>query len=107
MFFTPIEGDPHGSLNVPVIANRSLATDKRLFPRAAVVYVEGKPGSGLASGAHIDHFMIDQDTGGAIRTAGRADVYMGSGPEAEATSGATRVEGQLYYLFVRDGLPRP
>jgi membrane-bound lytic murein transglycosylase A len=107
VFFTPIDGDPHGSLNVPVIANRSLATDKRLFPRGAVVYVEGKPGSGLASGAHLDHFMLDQDTGGAIRTAGRADVYMGSGEKAEAVSGATRVEGQLYYLFVRDDLVRP
>jgi hypothetical protein len=32
---------------------------------------------------------------------------MGSGPEAEAVSGATRVEGQLYYLFVRDDLIRP
>jgi membrane-bound lytic murein transglycosylase A len=107
VFVTPIDGDPRGSLNVPVIGNRSLATDKRLFPRGAVVYVEGKPGSGLASGAHLDHFMLDQDTGGAIRTAGRADVYMGSGPEAESVSGATRVEGQLYYLFVRDDLPKP
>jgi membrane-bound lytic murein transglycosylase A len=107
VFFTPIDGDPRGSLNVPVTAERSLATDKRLFPRGAIVYVEGKAGSGIASGAHLDHFMLDQDTGGAIRTAGRADVYMGSGEAAEAVSGSTRVEGQLYYLFVRDDLPKP
>lgn len=107
VFFTPIEGDPHGSLNVPVSANRSLATDKRLFPRGAVVYVEGKPGSGIPEGAQLDHFMLDQDTGGAIRTAGRADVYLGSGEKAEAVSGATRVEGQLYYFFVKDALVAP
>ena len=104
VFFTPIEGDPHGSLNVPVTANRSLATDKRLFPRGSIVYVEGRPDSGLAEGAQLDHFMLDQDTGGAIRTAGRADVYLGSGEKAEAVSGATRVEGQLYYFFVKDSL---
>ena len=104
VFFTEIDGNPRGSLNVPVTANRSLATDKRLFPRGSVVYVEGKPGSGIADGAEPDHFMFDQDTGGAIRTAGRADIYMGSGDQAEAVSGSTRVEGQLYYLFVKDSL---
>ncbi|MBL8860080.1 MAG: MltA domain-containing protein [Planctomycetes bacterium] len=107
VFFTPIEGNPHGSLNVPVTANRSLATDKRLFPRGAIVYVQGHPGSGIAEGAKADHFMFDQDTGGAIRTAGRADIYMGSGDQAEAVSGSTRVEGQLYYLFVKDNFVQP
>jgi membrane-bound lytic murein transglycosylase A len=46
--------------------------------------------------------MLDQDTGGAIRTAGRADVYLGSGDEAEQVAGATRSEGQLYYFFVKE-----
>jgi len=106
VFFTPIEGDPHGSLNVPVTGGRSLATDKRLFPRGSIVYAQGKP-DGMRYGAQLDHFMLDQDTGGAIRTAGRADAYLGSGDEAEALSGATRVEGQLYYLFVKDEMPKP
>ena len=87
--------------------NRSLATDKRLFPRASIVFAEGKPDSGIPEGARVDHFMFDQDTGGAIRTAGRADIYMGAGPKAESVSGATRVEGQLYYLFLKDTLVSP
>jgi membrane-bound lytic murein transglycosylase A len=45
--------------------------------------------------------MFDQDTGGAIRTAGRADVYVGIGPQAERISGATQSAGQLYYYFLR------
>jgi len=101
VFFTPIEGTPRGSLNVPVTGNRSLATDKTLFPRGALVYVTGTVGAG-GEGAVIDHFMLDQDTGGAIRTAGRADVYLGSGDEAEQVAGATRSEGQLYYFFVKE-----
>jgi membrane-bound lytic murein transglycosylase A len=99
VFFTPIESNPHGSLDFEVTAGRTVATDKRLFPRAAVVYV-----SAPAGGASVNRFLFDQDTGGAIRTAGRADIYLGIGPEAEELAGRTRVEGQLYYLFLASGI---
>jgi len=102
VFFTPIDGNPRGSLNVPVTSGRSLATDKTLFPRGSVVFVEGRVGSGSEK-REFHRFMLDQDTGGAIRTAGRADAYLGIGVEAERASGATRVEGQLYYLFLKEG----
>jgi membrane-bound lytic murein transglycosylase A len=102
VFFTPIGTTPHGSLNVPVTGGRSLATDKRLFPRGAIVYVEQKPNAKLHYGAELAQFMFDQDTGGAIRTAGRADAYLGVGPEAEQVAGATRREGQLYYFFLKE-----
>ena len=48
----------------------------------------------------FQRMMFDQDTGGAIRTAGRADIYLGVGPDAERRAGTTRAEGQLYYLFL-------
>lgn len=101
VFFTKIDGNPAGSLNVPVTSGRSIATDKTLFPRGAITYVEGKSGEGTLGG-FVHRFYMDQDTGGAIRTAGRADLYLGVGPDAEARAGATKVEGQLYYLFVKE-----
>jgi len=106
VFFTPIEGNPRGSLNLEVQTERTLATDKRLFPRGAMVFVDAR--GPLASGGRgvFRKLLFDQDTGGAIRTAGRADVYLGIGPEAEARAGATRAEGQMYYLFQRRG-PSP
>lgn len=101
VFFTPIDHPPHGSLNVPVTARRSIATDKTLFPRGAITFVDTSLGS-AQGGADVQQFLFDQDTGGAIRTAGRADLYLGIGEEAERVAGATRAEGQLYYLFVRE-----
>lgn len=102
VFFTPIEGNPHGSLDVEVTGGRSIATDKTLFPRGALVYA-----SGPAEEPIVNRFLLDQDTGGAIRTAGRADLYLGIGAEAEEIAGQTKIEGQLYYLFLDEGAAAP
>ena len=103
VFFTPIDGNPHGSLDVEVTDGRSVATDKTLFPRGAVVFVSAYD---LPDGGRTDEgfhrFFLDQDTGGAIRTAGRADLYLGIGPEAEARAGKTKLVGQMYYLFLKE-----
>ncbi len=104
VFFREIEGTPHGSLNVPVAAKRTLATDKSVFPRASLLFVDTRlPRAGTERGVPFRRFMLDQDTGGAIRSAGRADIYLGEGDEAEGLAGATKAPGQLYYLFLREG----
>ncbi len=110
VFFTPIDGTPRGSLNLEVEPGRTLATDKTLFPRGALVFVDTRLPAAYGTGkerrdALFERFMLDQDTGGAIRTAGRADLYLGIGPEAEALAGRTKSEGQLYYLFVKQPGP--
>jgi membrane-bound lytic murein transglycosylase A len=94
VFFGSQKTEPRGSLNEPVIPFRSIATDKGIYPRAmfafAAVDLERPVG-----------FVLDQDTGGAIRAAGRCDVYMGVGDQAGELAGGTFREGRLYYLFVK------
>ena len=101
VFFQPIEGNPHGSLDVEVSAGRSLATDKRIFPRGALVFVDTTVPSPYGGTLPFEQFLFDQDTGGAIRTAGRADIYLGIGPKAEAQAGRLKSPGQLYYFFLK------
>jgi len=101
VFFTPIDGNPRGSLNVEVASERTVATDKTLFPRGALCFVEADLPAQRGRTRRFAQVMLDQDTGGAIRTAGRADLYLGVGHDAERVSGATRSEGQLYYFFLR------
>jgi membrane-bound lytic murein transglycosylase len=48
--------------------------------------------------------MLDQDAGGAIQAPGRADLYMGVGPEAEVLAGGQYAEGRLYYFFLKPWL---
>jgi membrane-bound lytic murein transglycosylase A len=101
-FFTERRGGPFGKLNVPVTSFASIATDKEVYPRAMPAYVVApvaRAGDGAARS--FRGFMLDQDAGGAIRSAGRCDIYMGVGPTAEQLAGRQLAPGQLYYLAIK------
>jgi membrane-bound lytic murein transglycosylase A len=104
VFFKETPGGPFGSINVPVLSYRSLATDKEVYPRACLAFMVTKlprVHDGRLDALPYSAFGLDQDTGGAIRAAGRCDVFMGIGQQAEALAGRTGAEGKLYYLFLR------
>jgi membrane-bound lytic murein transglycosylase A len=98
------ESTPRGSINEPVIAYRTIATDKSIFPRAALTFITTnlprQLGTSTYTGPYAG-FALDQDTGGAIRAAGRCDIYLGIGDEAGKMAGQTYQEGKLYYLFLK------
>ena len=103
VFFRPYDGAdwPSGSLGRKVNGLASLATDKDVYPRGCVTYVDTEGIEVSGSTRPIQRFMLDQDTGGAIRAPGRADIYMGEGDDAETLAGGQYAEGRLYYLFLR------
>jgi membrane-bound lytic murein transglycosylase A len=95
---------PRGSLNEIVTPYRSIATDKSIFPRASLAFFVTKLPRQIGNSTYIDPFAgfaLDQDTGGAIRAAGRCDIYLGQGDEAGKLAGQTYQEGRLYYLFLK------
>ena len=105
VFFTDRSGGPFGSIGVEVTPYRTIATDKSVFPRAGVTLFETslpkrKAGGGTTLEPYAG-FALDQDTGGAIRSAGRVDIFMGTGRDAEYLAGRVRSEGRLYYLFTK------
>ena len=103
VFFRPYDGSawPSGSLGRQVTGRASLATDKDVYPRGCVVFVDTEGVAVSGNEVPIQRFMLDQDTGGAIRAPGRADIYMGEGDEAETLAGGQYAEGRLYYFFLR------
>jgi membrane-bound lytic murein transglycosylase A len=110
IFFSEEKGGPYGCLGVKVTALRSLATDKKpdspdIYPRGCLAYLRTElpsetAGGGIVKGPYSG-FALDHDRGSAIRSAGRADVYMGIGPRAVLLAGHTMSEGRLYYIFVK------
>jgi len=103
VFFTEYDGAswPAGSLGVRVTAKRSLATDKKIYPRGGIVLVDTEAISYAGSQRPFLQFMLDQDTGGAIQAPGRADIFMGIGPGAEILAGGQYAEGRLYYFVLK------
>jgi membrane-bound lytic murein transglycosylase A len=98
------DGPSVGSINVPITAGRTIALDSRLFPPGALAFITTqKPvinEKGEITGwEQFSRFVLNQDTGGAIRGAGRADLFCGSGPHAEVVAGHMKHEGQLYILI--------
>jgi membrane-bound lytic murein transglycosylase A len=106
VFFRRLDGPPLGSLGVPVTPGRSIATDARLFPPAALGFLRTKHPvrgrDGRIAWEPLHRFVVNQDTGGALRGAGRVDLFWGRGPDAELAAGLMREPGALYFLVPRD-----
>ncbi|MEO0521024.1 MAG: 3D domain-containing protein, partial [Cyanobacteria bacterium P01_A01_bin.116] len=47
-------------------------------------------------------FVLDQDTGGAIKGAGRVDLFVGTGSDAGDVAGLINDTGELYYLLLKE-----
>ncbi|ASC69372.1 Membrane-bound lytic murein transglycosylase A [Halomicronema hongdechloris C2206] len=99
-------GPPLGSLNVPVTAGRSIATDKALMPPGALALIRlplpQLTADGYWRSQTVDRCVLDQDTGGAIQGAGRVDVFLGTGFVAGEQAGRLHGAGELYYLLLRE-----
>ncbi|MBD2346892.1 murein transglycosylase A [Anabaena subtropica] len=94
-----------GSINVPVTAERSIATDKSLMPPGALALVHTSIPFPAAGGRMeyrtVSRYVLDQDTGSAITGPGRVDYFMGTGKVAGDRAGVTGGNGSLYYLLLR------
>jgi membrane-bound lytic murein transglycosylase A len=106
VFFRPTGGAAAtGSIGVPVTAERSIATDKTLFPPGAIALIQTQipyvNAAGQLENRTVRRYVLDQDTGGAIKGAGRVDLFMGTGKQAGDRAGLINATGQLYYLLLK------
>jgi membrane-bound lytic murein transglycosylase A len=107
VFFKENNAEPAtGSINVPVTAERSIATDKSLMPPGALALINTSLPYPTASRRldyrTVSRFVLDQDTGSAIKGPGRVDYFMGTGKLAGDRAGVTGGNGSLYYLLLKE-----
>jgi membrane-bound lytic murein transglycosylase A len=106
VFFKTEPDGPLGNLNVPLTPGRSIAVDKKLFPPAALMYIQAqKPvvteAGQIGTWENFGRFALNQDTGGAIVGPGRADIFWGNGPYAELAAGRLQHRGEMYFLILK------
>ncbi len=106
IFFSETYGLPAtGSLGIPVTPERSIATDKSVMPPGALALLQTQmpfyDANQSIAQKPVSHFALDQDTGGAIKSPGRVDVFMGTGSGAKDRAGLINTPGQLYYLLLK------
>ncbi len=85
-----------------MIAERNIATDRKLFPKSALVFIDWeKPNLQNNQLEHniVKTLVIDSDTGGAIKGPGRFDYFWGYGPKAGELAGKTNTKAKVWYLF--------
>jgi len=104
VFFRQVENGPLGSLGVLLTPGRSVALDSKIFPKGALGFIScQKPlvndQGDIIGWTKFSRFVLNQDSGGAIKGAGRADIFWGRGPYAELTAGHLQHEGDLYILI--------
>ena len=105
VFFRMDPGPSVGNIGVPLTPGRSIATDSKLFPKGALALIATtKPrveNNMIKEWTPFTRFVVNQDTGGAIKGPGRVDLFWGQGPEAELGAGYMQQEGELYFLMRR------
>jgi membrane-bound lytic murein transglycosylase A len=102
-FFRLDKGPSVGNIGVPLTPGRSIATDSRLFPKGALALIATeKPvieNGIIREWVPFTRFVVNQDTGGAIKGAGRVDLFWGQGEDAALGAGHMQQEGELYFLM--------
>ncbi len=90
-----VDQGPIGSLNTPLTPMRSIAVDRDMIPLGSLIWLDT---TSPVSGKPLQHLVFAQDTGGAIKGELRADLFWGTGDQAEQGAGTMKQRGAFYRL---------
>ena len=108
IYFKVTKDEPLGVKNIPLTENRSLATDYRLYKEYGILnFIQARFPQKLSENGELiskqsSRFMINQDTGGAIKGRARSDLYFGYGEKAEFTASYLNNLGRQYFLIKKN-----
>ncbi|MGD9878012.1 murein transglycosylase A [Desulfococcus sp.] len=108
VFFSLEKDGPYGAIRAKLTPGRSIAVDRSVFPMAGIAFIQSqkpvaasKGAGGVSKWVSFSRFVSSQDTGGAIKGPGRADLFWGSGSYAETAAGHLKHPGELYFLVLK------
>ena len=113
VYFKVTETPPLGNDAASLSDNRSIATDRNHYTfKGMLAFVQtrrlrpdandyNQPEPDDRSYMEFSRFMLDQDTGGAIRGKARVDLYFGEDEYAERAAQHVHDRGRLYWLVAK------
>lgn len=111
VFFRPLEGRGLTTFGNEVVSGRTLAIDSQLFPLGSMAYLTFQKPYYANDEVEVptnyvetSRVVLAQDTGGAIKSTGRADLYWGQGEKSLRYAGTMRHEAKLWFLVPKQGL---
>lgn len=107
IFFRKVADGPLGSLEEPLTPGRSIATDHKYHPKGALAFLETSmpeidQNGHLVGWKPVSRWVLNQDTGAAIKGVGRVDLFCGTGKKAEDVAGRMKQPGRLYFLMLKE-----
>ncbi len=97
VFFSKRNRAATGAMGLVLTPERSVAIDRRYIPLGALLFVQSD-----SKAYRVSRFVFAQDTGGAIRGAVRADMFMGYGERAERIAGALNAPLQMWIALPKE-----
>jgi membrane-bound lytic murein transglycosylase A len=90
--------EPAGTAGTPLIAGRSIAVDRGFHDLGGAYWIDADSPTLNGAPALYRRLVMALDTGGAIKGAVRADLYLGRGAQAGDEAGRVRHTLKLYAL---------
>lgn len=97
VFFKLKDKKATGSLGLELTPGRSIAVDRRIVPLGSMLYL-----SATQDEIRFNKIVQAQDTGGAIKGAIRADMFLGFGDEAREVAGRLKAPLNLWIFLPKD-----
>lgn len=97
------EDGPVGAMGVPLTGGLSLAIDRQRVPYGSMIWIDS---TDPIRSTPLQHGMLAQDTGGAIRGRIRGDYYWGTGAQAGEAAGVMRQPLKMWLIWPK-GAPLP
>lgn len=94
VYFKQRKKPASGSLGLTLTPKRSIAVDRRYIPLGSMLYLNAD-----IKDKQVSKIVLAQDTGGAIKGAIRADMFLGFGRDAMNTAGELKSPLKLWILL--------
>ena len=101
-------GPAVGSLNLPLTPGRAVAADQRVYPPGSVLWLRSRrpvmDKGQVSDWRPMQRLLTVQDTGSAIKGAGRLDIFWGTGEQAGLEAGQMKEAGDVRLLLLKNSV---